>query len=129
MPDEFSFVGGGEIVWRPSAEVVARSRLQQFMNRHGLRSVEELHRRSTDDIGWFWEAVLAELGIEFDAPYRQIVDTSRGIQWPVWCVDGMMNIVHNCLDKWQGTATVNRAALRWEGEEGQVRVLTYGDLY
>ena len=75
MPDEFSFVGGGEIVWRPSAEVVARSRLQQFMNRHDLSSFEELHRRSTSDIGWFWEAVLAELGIEFDVPYRQIVDT------------------------------------------------------
>jgi len=129
MADEFSFVGGGEIVWRPSAEVIARSRLQQFMNRHGLSSFEELHRRSTDDVAWFWEAVLAELGIEFYAPYRQIVDLSRGIQRPVWCVDGMMNIVHNCLDKWQSTSAVNRAALRWEGEEGDVRVLTYGDLY
>ena len=114
MAEEFSF--GGEIVWRPSAEVMAHSRLQQFMNRHGLRTLAELQQRSTDDIAWFWDAVLTELGIEFYTPYRQVVDVSRGIQWPAWCVDGVMNIVHNCLDKWQSTATVNRAALRWEGE-------------
>jgi acetyl-CoA synthetase len=40
-----------------------------------------------------------------------------------------MNIVHNCLDKWIGTPVENRVALRWEGEEGQTRALTYGDLY
>ena len=36
-----------------------------------------------------------------------------------------MNIVHNCLDKWIGTATEHRPALRWEGEEGTTRTLTY----
>ena len=40
-----------------------------------------------------------------------------------------MNIVHNCLDKWIGTPTEHHAAIRWEGEEGAVRVLTYGDLW
>jgi acetyl-CoA synthetase len=39
-----------------------------------------------------------------------------------------MNIVHNCLDKWQNTSTENRAALRWEGEEGDTQVWTYRDL-
>jgi acetyl-CoA synthetase len=40
-----------------------------------------------------------------------------------------MNIVHNCLDKWIGTPVQNRAALRWEGENGTTRILTYSDLY
>ncbi len=127
MSEEFSF--GGKIVWRPAAEQAAQSRLQQFMDRHGLRTFEELHRRSTTDIAWFWDAVMAELGIEFDVPYSQIVDLSRGPQWPVWCVGGMMNIVHNCLDKWQGTPAAQRVALRWEGEEGVTRTLTYAELF
>jgi acetyl-CoA synthetase len=47
--------------------------------------------------------------------------------WPQWCVDGRLNIVHNCLDKHAGTPAEQRAALRWEGEEGITRVLTYGN--
>jgi acetyl-CoA synthetase len=125
MPD-FQF--GGEIIWRPSAESIARSRLKQFMDRHGLSTLAELQRRSTEDIEWFWDAVMRELDIEFYQPYERIVDLSRGIAWPRWCVGGKLNIVHNCLDKRRDTADARRNAIRWEGEEGNVRVLTYGKL-
>jgi acetyl-CoA synthetase len=123
---EFSF--GGEVVWRPSDEIVAQSRLKQFMDRHGITSVEELQRRSTEDIEWFWTAVLNELGIEFYSPYERVLDTSRGIAWPRWCCGGKMNIIHNCLDKWKGTAVEPREAIRWEGENGETRTLTYEEL-
>ena len=85
-------------------------------------------QRSTADIAWFWDAVLQELDIRFYSPYAQIVDLSRGLAWPEWCVGGEMNIVHNCLDKHAGTPVDQRLALRWEGEEGQARTLTYGEL-
>ncbi|MGH7834659.1 MAG: AMP-binding protein [Candidatus Binatia bacterium] len=120
---EFQF--GGDVVWRPSAEIVARSRLQAFMSRHGIDSLEELQRRSTEDIEWFWEAVLQELGIEFYQPYERILDTSKGIAWARWCCGGKMNIVHNCLDKRRGTPVARREAVRWEGEDGDRRILTY----
>ena len=80
---EFQF--GGEVVWRPSDEIVAESRLKKFMDRHGIANVDELQRRSTEDIEWFWAAVLRELGVEFYQPYERILDTSRGIAWPRWC--------------------------------------------
>ncbi|MBI5955427.1 MAG: AMP-binding protein [Chloroflexi bacterium] len=99
------------------------------MDRHGIASFDELMQRSTGDLEWFWNAVLDDLHIEFYEPYRQVVDLSRGIPWARWCVGGKLNIVHNCLDKYVGTPTENRTALRWEGEEGTIRVLTYGDLY
>jgi acetyl-CoA synthetase len=98
------------------------------MDAHGIASLDELQRRSTDDIAWFWNAVLRDLGIQFHEPYSEIVDLSRGIAWPRWCVGGGMNIVHNCLDKCAGTPADARVALRWEGEEGSVRVLTYAGL-
>jgi len=125
--ERFEF--GGDIVWRPAPEYVDRSHLKRFMDRHHIATFEELMERSTRDIEWFWEAVLEDLHIEFYEPYRQILDTSSGIPWARWCVGGKLNIVHNCLDKWMGTPVQNRAALRWEGEEGGVRILTYGDLY
>jgi acetyl-CoA synthetase len=39
-----------------------------------------------------------------------------------------MNIIYNCLDKYQGTPMEGQLALIWEGEEGQIRSLTYGEL-
>jgi len=117
------------VVWRPDAETLRRSRLKRFMDRHGLSTLEALMARSTSEIAWFWEAVFEDLGIEFYEPYMQVVDLSRGIQWPLWCVGGKFNIVHNCLDKWIGTPAENRVAVRWEGEEGAQRLLSYDDLF
>lgn len=117
------------IVWQPSEEYLKRSRLKRFMDRHGLATFEDLMERSTTDIAWFWETVLEDLGIEFYEPYTQIVDLSRGIQWPKWCVGAKLNIVHNCLDKWMDTPTQDRVAIRWEGEEGSVRIVTYRELF
>ena len=125
--ERFDF--GGEVVWKPSPDCIRRSRLKRFMDRHGIASVAELMRRSTDDLEWFWNAVVEDLNIEFYQPYVKVLDTTPGIPWTRWCVGGKMNIVHNCLDKWVGTATENRLAIRWEGEAGGTRLLTYGELY
>ena len=124
--DEFEF--GGEVAWRPTSAHIQHSRLKAFMDRHGLRTYDELLRRSTTDPEWFWPAVLDDLGIEFYEPYTRILDTARGIPWPQWCVGARLNIVHNCIEKWLGTPVARQIAVRWEGEEGQTRELTYEEL-
>ena len=126
---EPSFDFGGEIVWRPTPELIAHSRLKQFMDQYGLTSFDELLRHSTTDLDWFWEAVLKFLDIQFYQPYSQVVDLSKGIEWPAWCVGGVLNIVYNCLDKRIGTPDEHKAALIYESEDGRVRTLTYGQLY
>ncbi|HKE87729.1 MAG TPA: AMP-binding protein [Vicinamibacterales bacterium] len=124
--DQFEF--GGAIAWRPSRDYLERSRLAVFMRKHGLRDYAHLMQRSTTDLDWFWRAVLDDLGIEFYEPYHTVLDTSAGPAHARWCVGGRMNIVHNCLDKWEGTPTDQRIVLRWEGEEGTTRLLTYAEL-
>jgi len=123
---EISF--GGEFVWWPDPAVVEQTNLMQFMRRHGITTLDGLIPHSLEDVATFWEAVLADLDIQFYEPYRQIADFSRGIEWPAWCVGGSMNIVHNCLDKWLAAGAGERIALRWEGEEGATRILTYAEL-
>jgi len=123
-----AFPFGQEIVWEPDPSEMAASNLQAFMDRHGIDGYDELQRRSTDDIAWFWDAVLDDLNIEFYRDYDDIVDLSRGIEFPEWCVGGEMNIVHNLLDKWQGTSVEDRIALRYEAEDGSTVSLTYGAL-
>ncbi len=125
--DPFPF--GQSIAWQPDPDVIAKSNLRRFMDWHGIDDYDALLARSTDDIAWFWDAVLDDLDIAFYEDYDQIVDLSNGVQFPTWCVGGRMNIVHNLLDKWQGTEVEDRDALRWEGENGSSVTLTYGDLH
>jgi acetyl-CoA synthetase len=52
-----------------------------------------------------------------------------------WFVGGQLNVTHNCLDRFLGTPTANKAALIWEGEPagpdkpGEQRILTYKQLH
>ena len=41
----------GDVIGEPSPEVVEKSRLKRFMNRHGIGSFEELVERSGRDYG------------------------------------------------------------------------------
>ena len=123
---EFQF--GGEFVWHPTPELVAQSNLQRFIKKHGLGSYDELMRRSTTDIAWFWDAVLRDLDIQFYEPYSRVVDLSEGKPWARWCVGGEMNIVHNMLDKYAGTEVDDRLAIKSETEDGTARALTYKEL-
>jgi len=127
MMDEFKF--GGEIVWQPSPDYLENARLTEFMKIHHIRDFDDLMQRSTQDVAWFTDAVLKFLDIQFYTPYSEVVDLSNGIAWPKWCVDGQMNIVHNCLDKYMGTPTEQQTAFIWEGEEGSSTAVTYGELY
>lgn len=118
----------GEVVWRPSADHVARSRLRRFITRHGLRSVAELRERASRDVTWFWDAVTKDLGLEFYEPYERVVDLADGPEWARWYVGGKLNYVHNAVDKHARSGSRDKAAILWEGEEGQRRSLSYAEL-
>ncbi|HRJ76684.1 MAG TPA: AMP-binding protein, partial [Anaerolineales bacterium] len=86
-------------------------------------------KKSTSDVAWFTDAVLKFLDIQFYEPYSKVVDLSEGIQFPKWCVDAKMNIVHNCVDKHAVGATGQSPTIIFEGEEGITRTLSYEQLY
>lgn len=46
-----------------------------------------------------------------------------------WFVNGRLNVAHNCIDRHLKTARKNKAAIIWEGEPGDSRILTYQQLY
>jgi len=124
-----SFPFNQEIVWQPNPDWIAASNINRFLKIHNLHDYDSLLQKSVEDSDWFWEAVLTDLDIQFYQHYDQILDQSKGIQFPEWCKNGKMNIIHNCLDKWLSTPTADRIALRWEGEEGSIKALTYRQLY
>ena len=56
------------VVWTPSAQDVEGANVTRLMRAHGIAGYDELVRRSIEDIGWFWDAVVHDLGIEFFEP-------------------------------------------------------------
>ncbi len=127
MTNQFAF--GGNIVWRPESEHVEHANLTAFMRKHGIKDFNELMQRSTSDVEWFTDAVLKFLDIQFYEPYTKAVDLTDGIQFPKWCVGGKMNIVHNCVDKYQSSVVSEQLAVVFEGEEGVTKSLTYKELF
>jgi acetyl-CoA synthetase len=118
----------GDVMWEPSPEVIARSRLKRFMDQHGVESFAELLKRADDDIEWFWDAAIKDIDIAFYRHYDKVVDLSKGKPWATWWVGGRMNIVQSCLDRYRDSESRDKLALIWEGEPGEVRKLTYGEL-
>ena len=102
--------------------------MTRLMRAHGIDSYDELVKRSQNDIEWFWDAVVRDLGIEFYAPYRQVLDQSNGKPWATWFAGGTINLAHNCVDRW-AARTPDKAAVLWEGEERERRVVTYAELH
>ena len=95
-----SLPGAGSIAWTPGTERMAGSNLQAFLDRWQLTCFDDLMERSTADVEWFTGAVLEFLGIRFSVAPERSVDLTPGIQQPVWCPGGRMNITASCLDRW-----------------------------
>jgi acetyl-CoA synthetase len=115
------------VLWSPSEDYVDRANVTRLMRAHGIDTYDDLIRRSQDDIEWFWDAVVTDLGIEFYEPYERVLDVSDGIPWAKWFVGGRINLAHNCVDRW-AERTPDRVAVLWEGEEGATRSVTYAEL-
>ncbi len=103
-----------EIVWTPPQNLVERANITRFMRSHGIPTLADLIRRSTQDTAWFWDAALKDLGVLWDRPYTQLQDKTRGFPWTRWFVGGRLNLAANCIDRRPGP----QAALQWEGDDG-----------
>jgi acetyl-CoA synthetase len=117
------------IAWTPDPAQARASRLQRFIDRHGLGDYDTLYRRSITDLEWFWGTVVEDLGLEWLRPYDRVLDLSRGIEWARWYIGGQTNLALNCLDRHVAAGRGAHPAVIWEGEEGGVRALTYADLH
>lgn len=117
-----------EIVWRPSDELIAQSNVKRFMDAHGIATYDELVQRSTDDLAWFWNAVVEDLAIPFLQPYERVLDTSKGNAWAEWFVGGRINLAHVCVDQHAAGEQQDCVALIWEGEDESIVRWTYGEL-
>src|SRR5947209_18825067 len=118
-----------ELAWEPTPEYVERANVTRLMRAHGIGALDELRRRSVEDVEWYWDAAVKDLGLEFNVPYRRVLDTARGVPWATWFDGGHVNLVANCVDRWaERPETRDQVALIGESETGTVRSLTFAEL-
>jgi acetyl-CoA synthetase len=73
----------------------------------------------------FWERQAREL--RWMKPWRKALEWK--LPYAKWFIGGKLNVSDNCLDRHVEGPKRTKAALIWEGEPGDSRVLTYWDLY
>ena len=102
-----------DVVWTPSRDYVERANVTRLMRAHGIETFDELSRRSAADIEWFWDAVVADLGIEFLERYDRVLDASNGPEWATWFVGGRTNLAYQCVDVWAARQPTPCPRLAW----------------
>jgi acetyl-CoA synthetase len=73
----------------------------------------------------FWARMAEEL--QWIAPWSKVLEWN--LPFAKWFVGGKLNVSANCLDRHLSGPRRNKAAIVWEGEPGDRRVLTYHDLW
>jgi acetyl-CoA synthetase len=108
-----------ERVFEPPKEFSAKAQIRSFQD------YERLYKRAQDDPEGFWADMAKEL--DWFKPWEKVLEWNP--PFAKWFVGGRTNIAHNCLDRHLTTARKNKAAIIWEGEPGDERILTYQALH
>jgi acetyl-CoA synthetase len=127
-----------EVVHEPPRDFVESTNVYEFMQAYDIDDYEELVARTTSTVPgepasgveWFWDELPDYLGIEFYEEYDEVRDDSDGPQFTDWYVDGELNVAHNVVDRHAAddSAARNSVATIWEGEDGEVREVTFLEL-
>jgi acetyl-CoA synthetase len=99
----------------PPPEFVAKANLKDpWIYAEAERDPDAFWAKCALQLDWFkpWDKVC-----EWEAPFHK------------WFLGGKLNASYNCLDRHLKTWRRNKAALIWEGEPGERRTFTYGDLH
>jgi acetyl-CoA synthetase len=90
-----------------------------------LADYEALYARAAADLPGFWAEEAQRL--DWFSPWHTV------LQWQEphskWFVGATLNASYNCLDRHLTGPRKNKAAILWEGEPGDTRVLTYAMLH
>ncbi len=101
-------------VFPPSAEFRAQANNSDpALYERALADPERFWAEEAKQLTWFepWNRVL-----EWNAP------------WAKWFLGGKLNVAYNCVDRHAASSRRNKAAIIFEGEPGDSRVLTFGML-
>jgi acetyl-CoA synthetase len=112
-------------IWEPGRPFIESTNVWKFMQSLGFDDPNAFLAWSRENSQAFWDALVRAIGVEWSAPYRQVLDASAGPEWARWFVGGKLNITYNCLDR---HASSGRTAILWESENGSTKAVSFAEL-
>ena len=100
----------------------------EFARKAHIGSLDDyraLRERADADPAAFWGDLAREL-VQWQVPFRTVLEGE--LPGARWFPDGRLNATESCIDRHANTWRRNKAAIIFEGEPGDERVLTYQDL-
>ncbi len=97
------------------------------MKKYNISSLDELSKKAKNDLEWFWQSVDKDIGIVWDVPYEKTLDTSKGIAWSKWFVNGKTNIYKSSVEKFT-KQNPQKIAYYFVSEDGGTSEISYSQL-
>ena len=119
MSDQIDNVLHEKRSFPPSAEFQSAARIGS------MEQYQRMHAESIDQPEVFWDRIAQDL--PWMKPYSKVLDWS-GAPLAKWFVDGKINASAVCLDQHVAAGKGDKVAIRWEGEPGDRRDLTYSQM-
>jgi acetyl-CoA synthetase len=95
-------------------------------NVSGLDAYKDLYNRAAANPEEFWGR-LAESELDWFTRFDKVLEWDA--PFAKWFRGGRINVSYNCLDRHTQTHRKNKAAIIFEGEPGDQRILTYQELH
>ena len=109
--------------WFPAEDKIEKTNIAAVMQELDLDSYEALHSWSAHHRADFWKLMIERLGIQFHRKFSEVVDLSKGAEFPNWLVDARLNIVESCFN-----APSDTTAIVFQSEGSILSTMTYGEL-
>jgi len=106
-------------VFKPSKEFSKKARIQS------MAEYKKLWEESIKKPDKFWAREAAEL--KWNKKWSKVLEWKE--PFAKWFVGGKLNVSENCLDRHLDGPHKNKAAIIFEGEPGERRVITYQQLH
>ncbi|MBN2870177.1 MAG: acetate--CoA ligase [Campylobacterales bacterium] len=106
-------------IFHPNREFAKNARIKNMCEYNELQTWAE------EDYEGFW-GHFANEKIDWFQPYTQVLDESNAPFYK-WFVNGKLNVSHQCIDRHLATRK-NKAAIIFEGDNGDQRIITYREL-
>jgi acetyl-CoA synthetase len=91
-----------------------------------MAEYEQLYKAAAENPEAFWAEQAKNL--HWFTPWNTVLDWSNP-PFAKWFIGGKTNLSYNCLDRHLATWRRTKAAIVWEGENFEQRILTYQELH
>jgi acetyl-CoA synthetase len=106
-------------VFKPSKEFSKKARVSS------MAQYRRMYKESIEKPSLFWAREAKEL--HWQKPWKKVLEWKA--PFAKWFTGAKLNVCENCVDRHLSNGRKNKAAIIWEGEPGDKRVLTYHQLH